>query len=321
MMTGKTERYTMAFLSCLFTLIPVIAPVRGLLFSLLAPAPLVVLGAKHPWRYSLAVLGFEIVVLFVLQGSAVFFTIFYYALAPLVMAQAIRLRYTIARTVMWSVIIPCGLNMLLLVGYSAVAQVSPLTLVERVVESLMQMAQERMPLPESPPSETGDAAQGDEQVANDVKSMSQMILMVLPAMMVMNFLFTNVVNYLIVRWYFSRGQPSFTIDPEDLGAWHLTDHLVWVFLTSGIMLMLPSTALNVLGWNVFILTLALYLLHGIAIAIFWLRRLPLPTSGRWLLVFVAFLFAGPLFLLSCIAAGLFDIWLDFRRQRQEPLAC
>ncbi len=312
MMTGRTERYAMALLSCLFTLIPVIAPVRGLIFSIVAPAPLVVLGAKHPWRYSLAVLGFEIVGLLFLQGTAVFFTVFYYALAPLVMAYAIRLRYSIARTVMWSVVVPCGLNMLLLVGYSMFVQESPLILIERTVESLLQVAQERMPLPESSPG---------QDVAIDVKSMSQMILMILPAMMVMNFLFTNVVNYVVIRWYFRRGHPSFVLDPEDLGAWRLTDHLVWVFLTSGVTLMLPSTPLNVIGWNVFSLTLALYLLHGIAIAVFWLRRVPLPASGRWLLVFVAFLFLGPLCLLTCIALGLFDIWLDFRRQRQQPLAC
>jgi hypothetical protein len=55
--------------------------------------------------------------------------------------------------------------------------------------------------------------------------------------------------------------------------------------------------------------------------VFWLRRLPLPTSGRWLLVLAAFLFVGPLCLLTCIAVGLFDIWLDFRRQRQQPLVC
>lgn len=311
-MTSRTERYAMALLSCLFTLIPVIAPVRGLIFSMVAPAPLVVLGAKHPWRYSLSVLAFEIAVLLFVQGSAVFFTVFYYALAPLVMAQAIRLRYSIARTIVWSVVIPCGLNMLLLAGYSAFVQETPLTLIERTIESLIQVAQERMPLPESSP---------EEDVTTAVKSMSQIILMILPAMMIMNFLFTNVVNYLIVRWYFGRGQPPFVIDPQDLGAWHLTDHLVWVFVTSGIMLMLPSSLLNTVGWNVFILTLALYLLHGIAIAVFWLRRLPLPVSGRWLLVFIAFLFAGPLLLLTCIAAGLFDIWLDFRRQRQEPLVC
>jgi hypothetical protein len=318
MMTGQTERYAMALLSCLFTFVPVIAPVRGLILSLVAPAPLVILGAKHPWRYALSVLGFEIVVLFFLQGSAVFFTAFYYALAPLVMAQAIRLRYTIARTIVWSVVIPCGLNVFLLAGYSVVVQESPLALIERTVESLFQAAQERMPLPEAPSPEPDKP---DEPVESNVKSMSQVILMLLPAMMMMNFLFTNVVNYVVVRWYFGRGQPALVIDPEDLGAWHLTDHLVWVFLASGVMLMLPSTLLNAVGWNVFILTLALYLLHGIAIAVFWVRRLPLPTSGRWLLVFAAFLFAGPLCLLTCIAAGLFDIWLDFRRQRQQPLVC
>ncbi len=310
-MTGLTERYALAFLSCLFTLLPVIAPVRGLIFSIVAPAPLIILGVKHPWRYSLSVLAFEVVVLFLLEGTAVFFMVFYYALVPLVMAAAIRLRYTIAQTMMWSVVIPCGLNALLLAVYSVFAQESPLALVQRAVENLLEVAQARMPLPES---------SSEADVAAAMKSMSQVVLTILPAMMVLNFLFTNVVNYVLVRWYFWRGQPSFAIDPEDLGLWRLTDHLVWVFLISGAMLLLPSTASSVAGWNVFILTLALYLLHGIAIAIFWLRRLPLPTSGRWLLALAALIFAGPLCLMTCIAAGLFDMWLDFRRQRQQPLA-
>ncbi len=309
-MTGQTERYALALLSCLFTLVPAIAPVGGVIFVIVAPAPLIILGAKHPWRYSLCVLGFEVLVLFVLQGPAVFFKVLYYGLMPLVMAYAIRLRYTITQTIVWSVAVPCGL--LLLVIYSGVAPESPLTRIERDVESLMQVVQERGLLSES---------LSDEEVATAVKAMSQAILMILPAAIVMYFLFMNVVNYVLVRWYFARGHPSYVIDPEDLGAWCLTDHLVWVFLTSGLMLMLPSSLLSVAGLNVFMVTLALYLLHGIAIAVFWLRRLPLPASGRWMLALAAFfLFSGP-FCLMCIAAGLFDIWLDFRRQRQQPLVC
>ncbi len=311
MMTRQTERYALALLSCLFTLLPVVAPVRGLIFSIVAPAPLIVLGIKYPWRYSLGVLGFEILMLFALEGSAVFFMVFYYALVPLVMAAAIRLRYTISQTIMWSVVIPCGLNVLLLAAYSAFVQESPLALVQRTVENLLQVVQERMPLPESP---------SEAEVLASMASISKAIVKILPAMMVLNFLFTNVVNYIVVRWYCSRVQPSVVLDPDNLGLWRLTDHLVWVFLISGAMLLLPSGGLSVIGLNVFMLTLALYLLHGIAIVIFWLRRLPLPTSGRWLLAIAAFVFAGPLCLVTCIAAGLFDMWLDFRRQRQQPLA-
>ena len=318
-MTGLTERYAMALLSCLFTLLPVMIPTPGLLlfiFSMAAPAPLVVLGAKHSWRYSLGVIAFEMIVLLMAQGSAALFMALYYAVAPLVMAQAIRLRYTIARTMAWSVMVPCALNMLLLVGYSAFASESPLALLERTIESLLRAAQEHMPLPESP---GGAPEANNAEIA--MKSFAKTILTLLPAMMVINFLFTNVVNYLLARWYFGRGPTPFVIDPADLGAWRLTDHVVWIFLASGILSMLPATLAQVVGWNVFPLTLALYLLHGIAIVVFWMRRLPLPMSGRWFLAIAAFLFAAPLCLLICMAVGLFDIWLDFRRQRQQPLIC
>jgi hypothetical protein len=34
---------------------------------------------------------------------------------------------------------------------------------------------------------------------------------------------------------------------------------------------------------------------------------------------MAFLVTGPLGMVLCIAAGLFDLWVDFRRLRRQPL--
>ena len=76
---------------------------------------------------------------------------------------------------------------------------------------------------------------------------------------------------------------------------------------------------STIGLNVLLVTLAVYLLQGLAIALFWGRRLPLPPGVQCLMIAVVFLIAGPLSVLVCTAAGLFDLWVDFRRQRHHPL--
>jgi hypothetical protein len=62
-----------------------------------------------------------------------------------------------------------------------------------------------------------------------------------------------------------------------------------------------------------------YCLQGIAIAAFWGRQLPLSPGMQWLLAILVFVLAGPFCLLVCTIMGLFDLWVDFRRQRRRPL--
>ena len=140
-------------------------------------------------------------------------------------------------------------------------------------------------------------------------------------MCAVNFLFPNVLNYLLARRYLGSRKPNLAFVPSDIAEWRATDYLVWAFLGSGVALFLPVPVLNYIGLNVFIVTLAIYFIQGLAIAVFWGRRLPLPSAARWLLAVLAFLLAAPFCVLACTTAGLFDLWVDFRRQRrQQPEA-
>jgi hypothetical protein len=110
------------------------------------------------------------------------------------------------------------------------------------------------------------------------------------------------------------------LDAERLTHWHASDYLVWVFIASGVTLLLPITVLSTIGLNVFLVTLAIYLLQGLAIAVFWGQRLPIPLGIRCFLIVLALIMAGPLCVVLCITAGLFDLWVDFRRLRRQPWA-
>jgi hypothetical protein len=138
-------------------------------------------------------------------------------------------------------------------------------------------------------------------------------------MLIMNHLFTNVCNYVLVRCYCRQNHSLRRLDPEDLTCWRPSDYLVWVFLASGALVLLPLGDLSTFGLNVFLITLMIYCLQGIAIAAFWGQQLPLSRGAQWLVGMLVFMLAGPLCLLICTAMGLFDLWVDFRRQRHRPL--
>jgi hypothetical protein len=151
------------------------------------------------------------------------------------------------------------------------------------------------------------------------ETLRQFVLAILPGMLVVNHLLTNTLNYVIARYYCSRGRPPLALDTEILTHWRASDYVVWVFIVSGVALLLPVAVLQTIGLNVFLVALAIYLLQGVAITVFWSQRLPFPLGMRCLLTLIALFVAGPLCVVLCITAGLFDLWVDFRRLRHQPL--
>jgi hypothetical protein len=254
----------------------------------------------------------------------------YYAVVPLLMAVAIRRGMTMSQTIVWSVCIPTVLSLFVLGMYSLIQQQSPSVLLTQYIEQALQGGLESAEPPASAPDLGPESdlplppAPAEESLASqDVRSIEQvlprLVLTLLPALLLVNYLLTNVVNYGVVYWYCKRSRPPLHLHTEALASWRVSEYLVWVFLASGVLLLLPLGILSHVGLNVFVVTLALYLLQGIAIAAFWGLRLPIPPGARLWLALLVLLFAGPLFVVLCIAAGLFDLWVDFRRQRHHPL--
>ncbi len=315
------EVVTLALLSCLLTFLPVLAPAGGLMLSILAPFPLIVLGLKYPRRWMLSVLAFEAVILVAVEGPAALFVLTYYAVVPMVMATTIRQGCTMTQTILWSVGVPTVLSLVALGLYSLVQNQSPSALLTEYVEQALQGMTEGMKSIDSDvePMRKSDLDSQMDGVISAAEVLPRLVLTLLPAMLVINYLLTNVVNYGVVYWYCRRGQPPLQIHVESLASWRVSDYLVWVFLASGVILLLPLGVLSHAGLNVFVITLALYLLQGVAIAAYWGQRLPLPPGAKWLLAVALLVFVGPLVLVLCTAAGLFDLWADFRRQRHQTL--
>lgn len=308
------EVCSLAIFSLVLTVLPVFVPVEGFFLITVAPFPLVVLAVKYPWRYALSVLGLEAGGVLLLGGVEILLFLSQYALASVAMAWGIRRGCSIAQTMMWGLGVPLGIGGVLLVLYSVLLGQTPdallTTYLEQVMAALQEHAQQMV--------DAGQQVHG-EQVKTFIEAFPRFVLAIFPALLVINRLLTNVFNYLLVRYYCHRSRPPIRLDPTDLACWRASDYTVWVFLGSGVALLLPIASVSAIGLNVFLMTLAVYLLQGIAIAVFWGRRIPFPLGVRCLLALMVFLLAAPLCIGLCIAAGLFDLWIDFRRQRGRSM--
>jgi uncharacterized protein YybS (DUF2232 family) len=310
---GNPEVLYLAILSCILTLLPVFLPIGGGLLTALAPFPLVVLAVKYPWRYAVSLMGIEGTLMLLGGRVQSLFFLGECALVVLAMAGAMRRGWSMARTLVGSLLALFGVGALGLALYSLFVQSPVQQLVTRYFDKVVYVSQEYVRAVEQLQESE------DEELTALTEALPQYLRTVLPALIVLSHLFTNLCNYLLVRRYCQRRQPPLTLDPQDVTCWRASDYLIWVFLVSGVTLLVPIDLVSTVGLNVLLVTLAVYLLQGLAIVLFWGRRLPLPLGVQCLMLIMVFLIAGPLCVIVCTAAGLFDLWVDFRRQRRHSL--
>ena len=310
---GNPEVLSLALLSCALTLLPVFFPIGGGLLSALAPFPLIVLAVKYPWRYAMSLLALEGGLMLLGSQWQSLLLLGQCSLVVLAISWAMRRGWSISQTLVGSLAVMFGVGALFLAVRSTFVQSPTQSLVTRYVDNVIYMSQEYVRAVEQLQEDE------DEQLTALVEALPQLVFTVLPALMVIGHLVTNLCNYILVRRYCQRSQPPLTLDPDDLTCWRASDYLVWIFLASGTALLVPIDLVSTIGLNVLLVTLAIYLLQGLAIVLFWGRRLPLPLGVQCLMIGVVFLIAGPLCVIVCTAAGLFDLWVDFRRQRHHPL--
>jgi len=97
----------------------------------------------------------------------------------------------------------------------------------------------------------------------------------------------------------------------DLSRWSAPEWLVWLLLASGFGLFVPVPAVSDIALNGFICIAAVYFCHGLAIVGFYFQSLSVPSIVRGVVYFVVL--AQPFVAALVCIAGVFDMWIDFRR--------
>ena len=97
----------------------------------------------------------------------------------------------------------------------------------------------------------------------------------------------------------------------DLSRWSAPEWMVWLLLACGFGLFIPIGPLSDIALNGFVCVAAVYFCQGLAIVGFYFQALAVPAIVRGIIYFVVF--AQPVVASIVSLAGIFDMWIDFRR--------
>lgn len=282
-------------------------PILGILISLLAPTPLVLVALRHGLRTGGLALGLAGLFLTFFVGilqSLIF--VAEYGVMAVAMAEAIRRRWSVEQTLVTATLAPLVVSGVVMIALLPSADLDLTAVRTHFEDNLSESLQ--------PYLAEGDNAT-EEEVRTYIQEAMGYAIRLLPALFAISTAAGAILNYGVVRlvWRRLEGPPLF---PDvALAQWTAPEVCVWVLIASGIVAFLPIPILQSVALNALLLVSLVYLMQGLAILIFYLNKSSVPPFFRG--IAYLFLLIQPLLLLAVAAFGLFDLWFDFRRIRNK----
>jgi uncharacterized protein YybS (DUF2232 family) len=278
-------------------------PVFGIIVSLLAPTPLILVALRYGLRTGLLALGLSTLSLALLLGglqSTIFLA--EYGVMALTMAEAIRRRWSVEKTLLVATAVPLVATGLVMAGLFASADVNLSAMRQHFERELSQTLPQYL-------AEEGGAVDGD--LRTYIQEALTIVVRLLPALFIISTAAGALVNYGVVRVLWRRMGDRALFPELALSQWKAPEFCVWVLIASGLCAFMPLPNLRLVGLNVLLLVSLAYLIQGLCIMVFYLHKASIPPLFRS--IAYLFLVIQPLLLLGVAAFGLFDLWFDFRR--------
>jgi uncharacterized protein YybS (DUF2232 family) len=232
--------------------------------------------------------------------------LFEVGLIGLVLPELFEMNLSVEKTVGITAGVVITTGGLMLVLYSLLTATSPWTVASDYLTKSAQLALSMYNEMGAPQEDVGIAAQSLDELVYAA-------LRILPSIVVAATLFLVWTNLLLARYLFRSKQLSYP-DFGRLNQWKAPEPLVWAVIASGILLLVGHSDLTMIGVNGLIVLMIIYFFQGIAVVSFYLEKKQLPKFLRILLY--GLIAMQQLLLLLVIAAGFFDTWIDFRRERK-----
>ena len=270
--------------------------------------PLPILFYRFKLGRSLGLLILASVVLIVISvvglssiGTVAF--LFELGLVGLILPEVIEKNLSVEKTVgiTTGAVLAAGAAMLVL--YSLLSTASPLAVVSDYLEKSLEMAIAMY-------REIDASEEKIEILARSLDGILYLMLRIIPGIVIVTTLFVVWSNLLLARSLL-LSKELFCPDFGKLNLWKAPEHLIWVAIASGGLLLFAHPSIKMLGINGLIVIMMIYFFQGIAIVSFYFEKKQFPKVLRAILY--GLIAMQQLLLLVVIAVGFFDVWIDFRR--------
>ena len=283
--------------------------VLGPFVGLVIPLPILFYRFKLGRSLGLLILAAVVlIVIFVVGWSSIGAVAFLFelGLVGLILPEVFEMNLSVEKTVgiTTGAVLATGAVMLAL--YSLLSTASPWAVVSDYLEKSVEMAIAMY-------REIDASEEKIEILARSLEGILYLMLRIIPAIVIVITLFVVWSNLLLARSLL-RSKELFCPDFGKLNQWKAPEHLIWVAIASGGLLLFAHPGIKMLGINGLIVIMMIYFFQGIAIVSFYFEKKQFPKALRAILY--GLIAMQQLLLLVVIAVGFFDVWIDFRRTRK-----
>ena len=292
-------------ITCIIFAVSVYMPIFGFFCSLFIPLPILFYRSKLGRKTGSIVPIAAGVIMMMVLGRFSIDLLFFFELMLLgfILSELMAIDLSIERTVLFacSAILVSGI-----VGLTFYGQVIHKGLWDLAAEYVTKNLQLTLVLYEN----MGMSEKNIQLISNSLEQIQYVLLRIIPALAIASILFVAWTSLLISRpLLLSRG--LYYPDFGPLNVWKPPEHLVWGVIGCGLVLLIPSSALKLIGLNGLITLMTVYFFTGIAIVSYYFEKKRFP---RLLRIFLYSLIALQQFvLILVIGLGFFDVWLNFRK--------
>ncbi len=284
-----------------------IIPILGQAAALFAPVPLIIAIVRLGRREGLVALAVSFAIVALITGvPAAALFLFGFGLMAVGTSEGMLRQYKPEQAALLGGLLPVAALALGVIAYYGKIGTSPVAALEESLRTMLTQAIQVY------------SSMGLQEAADLVTALADKIIYyavrLTPTLVVTTSVVQAACCYGLARVLIIRKDGSFPGSVQTpFSAWHAPDGWVWGLIASLALLAVPSPAGTILGWNVALFFAAVYVIQGLTIVDYYLKKVSVPAFGRGLILSLVLLIM-PLLLLV-IALGVVDIWGDFRKIR------
>jgi len=280
-------------------------PIFGFFCSLFIPLPILFYRSKLGRKTGAIIPIAAGVIMMMVLGRFSIDLLFFFELMLLgfILSELMAIDLSVERTVLFA----CGAILAsAILGLAFYSQIIQKGLTDVAAEYVTKNLQLTLLLYEG----MGMSEENIQLIANSLEQIQYVLLRIIPALAIASTLFVAWTSLLISRPLL-KSRDLYYPDFGPLNLWKPPEHLVWGVIGCGLVLLIPSGSVKLIGLNGLIMLMAVYFFTGIAIVSFYFERKRFP---RLLRIFLYSLIALQQFvLILVIGLGFFDVWLNFRK--------
>ena len=298
----------------LFALISVYIPFIGAFVNLIWPVPIILLGVRHGYKWSLmATVVAGILIAILLHPLHAVTVAIGFGLTGIALGHCFRRNFTPVTSVLLGSVASLLSKIIVFSISAAVLGINPLA---DHSEAMNRAVEQAINIYRNFGMKDADLA----QVSENLKNTLAMMKLIFPAAFAMASVVDTYLNFIVARAVLRKLGHHIGAFPK-FNVWSFSPKVLYAFIISVLLLYWGKSRewemVANAGLNLQVACSMLLMLQGLSVAFFYGEKHQVPKFLRWILVFMVF--TNGFIMQAVVFAGAFDIAIDFRKlRRPEP---